>query len=206
MALCACRRNENFLDIDIRSLDAGHGMAIRRSILMAQAIYSHASLLVRMRMGLVAFCLALLGGCAAQHSIESIGAQAEMRAPERATGYVEKPGWTAKKFMVAAANPLATDAGYRILRAGGSAVDAAIAVQLVLSLVEPQSSGVGGGAFMLVYDAASPGGAGKITAYEGRETAPAGATPDMFLSANGRAESFNNVGVGGLSVGVPGAV
>jgi gamma-glutamyltranspeptidase/glutathione hydrolase len=79
-------------------------------------------------------------------------------------------------------------------------------VQLVLTLVEPQSSGIGGGAFMLVYDAPERGDAGAVTAYEGRETAPAAATPDMFLGANGRAESFNNVGVGGLAVGVPGAL
>jgi gamma-glutamyltranspeptidase/glutathione hydrolase len=108
--------------------------------------------------------------------------------------------------LVVAANPYAAEAGRTILRAGGSAVDAAIAVQLVLTLVEPQSSGVGGGAFMLVFDAPAPGRAGEITAYEGRETAPAAATPDMFLGANGRPESFANVGVGGLSVGVPGAM
>jgi gamma-glutamyltranspeptidase/glutathione hydrolase len=108
--------------------------------------------------------------------------------------------------LVVAANPHAAEAGRATLRAGGSAVDAAIAVQLVLTLVEPQSSGVGGGAFMLVYDAPAVGQAGDITAYEGRETAPAAATPDMFLNTNGRGESFGNVGVGGLAVGVPGAM
>jgi gamma-glutamyltranspeptidase/glutathione hydrolase len=108
--------------------------------------------------------------------------------------------------LVVTANPHASAAGREILRAGGSAVDAAIAVQLVLTLVEPQSSGIGGGAFMLVYDAPPDGAAGSITAYEGRETAPAAATPDMFISANGRADSFANAGVGGLSVGVPGAL
>ena len=106
--------------------------------------------------------------------------------------------------LVVSANPFASDAGLKILRQGGSAVDAAIAVQLVLTLVEPQSSGVGGGAFMLVY-APPKRGRPPITAYEGRETAPAAATPDMFMS-NGRAESFGNVGVGGLAVGVPGAL
>ena len=79
-------------------------------------------------------------------------------------------------------------------------------MQLVLTLVEPQSSGVGGGAFMLFYDAPERRGAGEVTAYEGRETAPAAATPDMFLDANGRPEPFANVGVGGLSVGVPGVM
>jgi gamma-glutamyltranspeptidase/glutathione hydrolase len=108
--------------------------------------------------------------------------------------------------LVVSANSHASEAGRRILRAGGGAVDAAIAVQLVLTLVEPQSSGIGGGAFMLVYAAPARGTEGKITAYEGRETAPAAAAPDMFLGANGRPESFANVGVGGLAVGVPGAL
>jgi gamma-glutamyltranspeptidase/glutathione hydrolase len=112
----------------------------------------------------------------------------------------------AESQLVVSANPHASEAGRRILRAGGGAVDAAIAVQLVLTLVEPQSSGIGGGAFMLVYEAPEDGDAGAITAYEGRETAPAAATPDMFLGANGRSESFANVGVGGLAVGVPGAL
>jgi gamma-glutamyltranspeptidase / glutathione hydrolase len=79
-------------------------------------------------------------------------------------------------------------------------------VQLVLTLVEPQSSGIGGGAFMLFYEERAAGRDGGITAYEGRETAPAAATPDMFLAASGRPESFNTVGVGGLAVGVPGAL
>ena len=110
----------------------------------------------------------------------------------------------ATREMVVSANGYASDAGLQILQAGGSAVDAAIAVQLVLTLVEPQSSGVGGGAFMLFYAAPTDTSAGKITAYEGRETAPAAATPDMFLDSSGHAESFPAVGVGGLAVGVPG--
>src|SRR5690606_22425375 len=108
----------------------------------------------------------------------------------------------AEQQMVAAATPHAAEAGRRVLRAGGGAVDAAIAVQLVLSLVEPQSSGVGGGAFMLFLD----GEDGTITAYEGRETAPAAATPDMFLTEDGRPASFAAVGSGGLAVGVPGVM
>ena len=111
----------------------------------------------------------------------------------------------AKQELVVSANPHASEAGLRILRAGGGAVDAAIAVQLVLTLVEPQSSGVGGGAFMLFYGAPRKGAAAAMGAYEGRETAPAAATPDMFLS-NGRPEGFGTVGVGGLAVGVPGAM
>jgi gamma-glutamyltranspeptidase/glutathione hydrolase len=123
------------------------------------------------------------------------GAAAQPAAPTRA-----------ERQLVVSANPYASEAGLEILRAGGSAVDAAIAVQLVLTLVEPQSSGIGGGAFMLTYAAPENGYAGAITAYEGRETAPAAATPDMFLGANGRPDSFANVGAGGLAVGVPGAL
>ena len=104
--------------------------------------------------------------------------------------------------MVAAANPLAVETGYRILRQGGSAVDAAIAVQLVLNLVEPQSSGIGGGAFMLVHDARR----GRLIAYDGRETAPAAARPDRFLDADGKPLHFMAAVVGGRSVGVPGTV
>ena len=80
--------------------------------------------------------------------------------------------------MVAAANPLAADAGLEMLRAGGSAVDAAIAVQMVLGLVEPESSGIGGGAFMLLFDPKTK----KTTSFDGREVAPASARPDMFLA------------------------
>ena len=91
-------------------------------------------------------------------------------SPEGASGYVDKPGWAARRFAVAAANPHATAAGAAILKAGGSAVDAAVAVQLVLTLVEPQSSGVGGGAFIVHSDGR------RIETYDGRETAPAAAT------------------------------
>jgi gamma-glutamyltranspeptidase/glutathione hydrolase len=112
----------------------------------------------------------------------------------------------ASEQLVVSANPHASEAGRRILRAGGGAVDAAVAVQLVLTLVEPQSSGVGGGAFMLFYAAPGASDDAEITAYEGRETAPSAATPDMFLGGNGRAESFANIGIGGLAVGVPGAL
>ncbi|MBL6928412.1 MAG: gamma-glutamyltransferase [Rhodospirillales bacterium] len=106
----------------------------------------------------------------------------------------------AKRHMVAAANPLAAEAGRQILRDGGSAVDAAIAAQMVLNLVEPQSSGIGGGGFMMHFAAES----GEIAAYDGRETAPAGATPGMFLNAEGKAKKFYDAVVGGQSVGVPG--
>ncbi len=120
--------------------------------------------------------------------------------PEAASVLQDKPGWAARRFAVAAANPLATQAGYDMLRAGGSAVDAAIAVQMVLALVEPQSSGIGGGAFLLHFD-------GKTTqAFDGRETAPAAATPDLFLQSNGQPLPMRQAIVGGRSVGTPGVV
>lgn len=120
--------------------------------------------------------------------------------PEQASAATTKPGWATRTFAVAAANPLATDAGLQVLRAGGSAVDAAIAVQMVLALVEPQSSGIGGGAFLLHFD-------GQTTqAWDGRETAPAGATPALFLGATGKPMAFADAVVGGRAVGVPGTV
>ena len=102
--------------------------------------------------------------------------------------------------MVAAANPLAVEAGLQVLRAGGSAVDAAVAVQTVLSLVEPQSSGIGGGAFMLVYDPATR----RVTAYDGRETAPASADARLFLDDAGRPLPIGAAILSGRSTGVPG--
>ncbi len=120
--------------------------------------------------------------------------------PEAASGTIDKPGWTTRRTAVAAANPLATDAGHQVLRAGGSAVDAAIAVQMVLTLVEPQSSGIGGGAFLLHWDGR------RVQAYDGRETAPAAADERLFLAADGRPMPFVEAVVGGRAVGVPGAV
>ena len=108
----------------------------------------------------------------------------------------------AKRHMIAAANPHAAQAGLEMMRAGGSAVDAAIATQMVLGLVEPESSGIGGGAFMLVYDAKAK----RTTSFDGREMAPASATPTMFLDANGQPRSKGEVIPGGLSVGIPGVV
>lgn len=121
-------------------------------------------------------------------------------APEAATGYTEKNGWQAKKYMVTAANPLAVEAGYQILRQGGTAIDAAIATQLVLTLVEPQSSGIGGGAFMVHYD-------GKQTqAFDGRETAPSKADEHLFERPDGTPLSRTEGVVGGRSVGAPGVL
>ena len=109
---------------------------------------------------------------------------------------------TTGQWFISAANPHAVDAGAEILRRGGSAVDAAIATQAVLGLVEPQSSGLGGGAFMLHYDSASA----RLQSFDGRETAPASATPDRFLTEDGAPMDFYDAVAGGLSVGVPGVV
>ena len=121
-------------------------------------------------------------------------------APLDAAARIDGTGRAAQRFAVAAANPLATEAGYRVLKAGGSAVDAAVAVQMVLTLVEPQSSGIGGGAFLLHWDGQ------RIDAFDGRETAPAAADETLFVQADGKPMPFNDAVVGGRSVGVPGAV
>jgi gamma-glutamyltranspeptidase/glutathione hydrolase len=104
--------------------------------------------------------------------------------------------------MVVTANPHATEAGLEVLRAGGSAVDAAIAIEAVLSLVEPQSSGLAGGAFMVHFDASE----NALSVYDGRETAPAAATADMFLDTNNKPMGFLNAKNSGLSTGVPGVL
>jgi gamma-glutamyltranspeptidase/glutathione hydrolase len=127
-------------------------------------------------------------------------AQTLAPAPEAPTSRTAKSAGTAAKDMVAAANPLAAEAGRQILAAGGSAVDAAIAVQLVLNLVEPQSSGIGGGAFMVFWDGTT------LTTLDGREKAPAAAKPERFLGPDGKPMKFYDAVVGGRSVGVPGTV
>lgn len=120
--------------------------------------------------------------------------------PKDQAGHQAKPGWATQGFSVAAAHPLATDAGYQVLKAGGSAIDAAIAVQMVLTLVEPQSSGIGGGAFVLHHDGK------KVEAYDGREVAPSAATDKLFLDAQGKPLPFMEAVLSGLSVGVPGTL
>lgn len=131
----------------------------------------------------------------------TVAAQVSRAAPEAASRLSKQGVTRSKRFMVAAANPLAVRAGYDILAAGGSAVDAAIAVQLVLNLVEPQSSGIGGGAFLLHWDQARS----SLTTYDGRETAPATAQPDRFMR-NGRRMPFGRAVHSGLSIGTPGLV
>ena len=144
----------------------------------------------------LALRLVLLGVLASSPAF----AEAPQRAPEIATAYAEKPGWAAQQFMVAAANPLAADAGYRMLKQGGSAIDAAIATQLVLTLVEPQSSGIGGGAFLLYADGK------RVQAFDGRETAPAAADETLFQNPDGSPVSRATGVVGGRSVGAPGVL
>lgn len=120
--------------------------------------------------------------------------------PEAASGRQEKLAVEAERQMVAAANPLAAEAGLAMLRRGGSAIDAAIAVQMVLNLVEPQSSGIGGGAFLVLWTASR----GELVTYDGRETAPAAARADRFIAPDGKPVPFPLAVVGGRSVGVPG--
>ena len=130
-----------------------------------------------------------VAGCASAPQAGSGGASAVVAAAP------------ARGPFVAAANPLAVEAGMQVLRRGGSAVDAAVAVQAVLGLVEPQSSGLGGGAFMMHFDAAT----GEITSYDGRETAPAAATPELFYE-DGRPLGFGDAVLSGRSTGAPGVV
>ncbi len=158
-----------------------------------------------------AVALAALAGCAqglaplpaavpaAATAATAAQAVADMQ-PERPSGWVDKPGWTARRQMVAAANPLATDAGHQMLRAGGSALDAAIAAQMVLTLVEPQSSGIGGGALLMHFDGQ------QTEAWDGRETAPAAAVETMFLGPEGRPLPYGEAVFGGRAVATPGVV
>ena len=122
-------------------------------------------------------------------------------APELGSGYrTDLSTRHAERHMAAAANPLAAEAGREMLRQGGSAIDAAIAMQAVLTLVEPQSSGIGGGAFIMLWDGHN------VQAYDGRETAPAGATQRLFLKGDGTPMAFTDAQIGGRSVGTPGVL
>jgi gamma-glutamyltranspeptidase/glutathione hydrolase len=153
------------------------------------------------RMKILALSVAMIGALhAPAHAQRATTAAKTDAAPEIATGYADKVGKSSQKFMVAAANPLATQAGYQVLKQGGAAIDAAIAVQLVLTLVEPQSSGIGGGSFMVYAD-------GKhVQSYDGRETAPAAADEHLFQDKDGKPLSREAGIVGGRSVGAPGVL
>jgi gamma-glutamyltranspeptidase/glutathione hydrolase len=144
---------------------------------------------------------------AAATMLVALGASAQRSgdiptAPELPSGFNEKKLVTAGKYMVVAAHPLAVEAGLKILDAGGSATDSAIAVQMVLNLVEAQSSGIGGGAFMMHFDAKK----NAVSAYDGREVAPMGVTPELFLGPDGKPVRFVDAVIGGRSVGVPGVL
>ncbi|MCF7484119.1 gamma-glutamyltransferase [Vibrio sp. J1-1] len=123
-------------------------------------------------------------------------------APEQSTGVEQKLLVKAKNYMVTAANPIATQAGADVLEQGGNAIDAMVAVQLMLGLVEPQSSGIGGGAFLVYWDSDRQ----KLTTFDGRETAPLAATPQLFQDDKGQPLQFYDAVVGGRSVGTPGTV
>jgi len=126
----------------------------------------------------------------------------EPTQPEQGFSTGQQALVTARDFMIVTANPIASKAGYEILEAGGTAMDAAIAAQLVLNLVEPQSSGIGGGAFLVYYDS----GAKALTTLDGRETAPASIRPDHFIGEDGKPLPWWQRVVGGQSVGVPGTL
>ena len=144
-----------------------------------------------------------LVACFISLSVGATSAQAkrEDREPEAATGYEEKTAFIAEKYMVSAANPFASWAGKNVLKKGGSAIDAAIAVQAMLTLVEPQSSGIGGGAFILYWDNKNK----KLHTYDGRETAPSDVDSYLFMQ-QGKPMKWRDAVVGGRSVGVPGVL
>ncbi len=139
----------------------------------------------------------LLTACLGLALLQSGAAQARVRSP--AYGATHAP---VRQGMVVAANPLAAAAGLKVLKDGGGAADAAVAIQAVLGLVEPQSSGLGGGAFLVYHD----GKTGKTTAYNGRETAPAAATSQLFLKPDGTPMPFFDAILSGRSTGAPGAL
>jgi gamma-glutamyltranspeptidase/glutathione hydrolase len=143
---------------------------------------------------------ALLSACGSEPSDQQ---QRDKREPEAATGIIAKQAVRASEYMVAAATPQAAAAGREILAKGGDAIDAAVAVQAMLTLTEPQSSGIGGGAFILYWDNASQ----TLYTIDAREKAPTAAGPDLFLDANGQPpEQFWDAVVGGRSVGTPGVL
>jgi gamma-glutamyltranspeptidase/glutathione hydrolase len=153
----------------------------------------------------LAFALAISSAFLSVHSATAQRTPASgptRSAPEVATGRLDQAVAIARRTMVSTANITASEAGRRILREGGNAVDAAIAVQLVLNLVEPQSSGIGGGAFLLHFDAATR----TLKSYDGRETAPAAARAEQFIGADGKPIPFSTAVASGAAVGVPGTL
>jgi len=162
-----------------------------------------------MRKTLTAFIICCASGAFAQQAADSVAPEAvgsgvfAGMSPDITAAFKAKDAGqpvTADSWMVAAANPHAVKAGADVLAKGGTAADALVAVQAMLGLVEPQSSGLGGGAFLVWYDAAS----GEVTTLDGRETAPLAATPQLFQDAQGEPLKFFDAVVGGRSVGTPG--
>ncbi|MDA0962851.1 MAG: gamma-glutamyltransferase, partial [Proteobacteria bacterium] len=162
-----------------------------------------------LRHAALVLCLALAPAAMAQQAADAVAPEAATATgaldlgPEVAAAYAARDAGTPAKaddWMIAAANPHAVLAGARVLRAGGTAADALVAVQAMLGLVEPQSSGLGGGGFLLYWDAA----AGQLSTLDGRETAPLAATPRLFQTEDGETLGFFDAVLGGLSVGVPG--
>ncbi len=156
------------------------------------------------RLGVLGLCL-VLGACAAPTSAPVAPPRAPDVAPaptlpEAASGFVAKPARDFARHAVSAAHPLAAEAGLAVLREGGNALDAAIATAFVLGVVEPQASGIGGGALLLHWDGR------RLRAWDGRETAPAAATEALFLRADGKPWPMREAQRSGLAVGVPGAV
>jgi len=162
-----------------------------------------------MRGILTGVCVVLAGAAGAQQAADAVAPEVasagafQSLSPEITRALEIKDAGRpveADNWMVVAANPYAVKAGADVLAAGGTAADALVAVQVMLGLVEPQSSGLGGGAFLVWYDAAS----GALTTFDGRETAPLAVTPQLFLDAEGKPLKFFDAVVGGRSVGVPG--
>ena len=147
---------------------------------------------------LLLLCVLALAACAVPRPAPLPAAALVL--PEGPSGWTAKPEVQARRFMVATANPLATDAGHGVLEAGGSALDAAIAVQMVLTLVEPQSSGIGGGAFLLYWDGQA------VQAWDGRETAPAAADERLFVGPDGKPLPFAQARLGGRAGATPGVL
>lgn len=135
-------------------------------------------------------------------SKETSKQSADQVAPEAATGISQQQQVSGREWMIASANPYASEAGAAMLRQGGNAIDAMVATQLVLGLTEPQSSGIGGGAFMVYWDAKEE----ALTTFDGRETAPFAVTPRLFQDQTGKPLAFYDAVVGGRSVGTPGTV
>ena len=143
----------------------------------------------------------ILSLCLVSAAVNAVDAADDV-APEFAVGRIQKTEQVANDFMVVAAHPLAVEAGVRVLKAGGNAIDALVTVQTVLGLVEPQSSGLGGGGFLLYYDNEKK----QLTSFDGRETAPLLATPNLFLDQKQNPVSFFDAVIGGRSVGTPSMV